>query len=88
MFSGGPIQGLGSICFFFCFYLFILVFFYYYFCCVYVFLIFPCGPILDLFFFDLFFVVFLGFFLLTEGDMGELPLLILAGSSFFVKQIC
>ena len=54
MFSGGPIQGLGSICF--CFVFFFFVFFLFIFCVF--FLIFPFGPILDLFFWFVFFLFF------------------------------
>ena len=52
MFSGGPIQGLGSV--FFCFFLIL-------FCLFLFFLIFPFGPILDLFFSFVFFFLFFNF---------------------------
>ena len=70
MLSGGPIQGLGSICFFCCLFVFILFIFF-----VYFFFDFSIWAYFGFVLFDLFLFCFL-IFLLTEGAVGELPLLI------------
>ena len=67
MFSGGPIQGLGSV--FFCFFFDIVLF-------IFVFFDFSIWAYFGFVFFICCFFCFL-IFLLTEGDVGELPLLTL-----------